>query len=55
MLPKNPVRSTLPVKPSAAQRRAAEQTAVAGKQAQLKREAAERAAARAQRDTEKSS
>lgn len=37
---------------SSAQRRAAELTAVAGKQAQLKREAAERAAARAQREAE---
>lgn len=38
---------------SSAQRRAAELTAVAGKQAQLKREAAERAAARAQREAER--
>jgi len=46
--------STQPVKPrlSGAERRAAEIAAVAGKQAQLKREAAERRAARAQREAE---
>ena len=47
------LRSSPPIKPSAAQRRAAEQTAVAGKQAQLKAEAAARAVARAERDAEK--
>ncbi len=46
-------RPTHPVRPSSAQRRAAEHSAVAGKQAQLKAEAAERAAARAQRDADK--
>jgi hypothetical protein len=52
--PKNSnFRSSQPIKPSSAQRRAKEQSAVAGKQAQLKAEAAERAAARAQRDAEK--
>jgi len=50
--PLNQLRSTHPIKPSSAQRRAAEQSAVAGKQAQLKAEAAERAAARAKRETE---
>jgi hypothetical protein len=46
-------RPAMSVRPSSAQRRAAEHSAVAGKQAQLKAEAAERAAARAVRDSEK--
>lgn len=46
-------RPTLPVRPSSAQRRAAEQIAVAGKQARLKQEAADRAAARAEREAVK--
>lgn len=55
MAPKDPVTSPLrSVKPrlSRAERRAAEIAANAGKQAQLKREAAERRAERARRETE---
>lgn len=55
MPPKNTVKSsTRPAKPflNGAERRAAEMAAVAGKQAQLKREAAERRAERARREAE---
>lgn len=55
MPPKNTVNSSMrSVKPrlSGAERRAAEIAATAGKQAQLKREAAERRAERARREAE---
>ena len=55
MPPKNAATSSMgSAKPrmSAAERRAAEITATAGKQAQLKREAAERRAERARREAE---
>jgi hypothetical protein len=46
-------RPTQSVRPTSAQRRAAEQSAVVGKQERLKAEAAERAAARAERERDK--
>jgi len=55
MTMKNAVNSSQrPIKPrlNGAERRAAEMAAVAGKQAQLKREAAERRAERARREAE---
>ena len=55
MPPKNPVNASVrPVTPhrSGAERRAAEVAAIAGKQAQLKREAAERRAERTRREAE---